>query len=102
MNKSYKINLKNVVWGTINKKTLLVKIPTNPNIYACLDSLNKNVFELKGVSLEIWTMLIQNYNSQKILRRLVKKYGSHKKQIQRNFRKFIEQLKTAKIIDEIH
>lgn len=112
MNKTYKINLENVVWGSINKKTFLIKLPTIPDIdiitAAFFRALKTNNFKLKGIlelnstGLEIWKLLIKNYNSRKILKNLIKKYPSAKKQIQTDFAKFIEQLKKNKIIDEIH
>lgn len=94
MCKSYKVNLKNVVWGSINKKTFLIKIS--------IPSKRTNIFELNDIGLEIWKMLVKKYDSQKILKNLIKKYPSLKKRIRNDFAKFIYQLKENKIVDEIH
>ena len=107
MNKIYKINLENIVWGSINKKTLLIKISSvskKTNILGLKDvrfKLKSIGFELKGIGLEIWKMLIKNYGSRKILKKLNKKYPFSKKQIQADFLKFIKQLKSNKLIDEV-
>lgn len=94
MRKRYKIDLNNVVWGTISKKTLL--IPININFL----SSKITIFELNGIGLEIWKMLLKNHNGQKIIQNLSKKYRLPKKQVHSDFIKFITQLKNKEIIHE--
>lgn len=101
MNQNYRVNLGNIVWGSLNKKILLIKIPSAPNIYSFLIALETNVFELKGAGLEIWKMLIKNYPTQKILKNLKRKYPFISKElIQSDATKFIKQLKDQQIINE--
>ena len=99
--KIYKINLNNFVWGCINKKVLLIAIPWSPHIHTFFHSLETDIYELKGINLEIWKMLIKNYGFQKILKNLTKKYKSSDKLIQRDLLKFIDDLKKKNIINEI-
>lgn len=100
-NKAYKINLANFVWGTVNNKFLLIRVPGIPDINASVHFLKRGIFVLNGLGLEIWKMLIKDCDLQEILKELSKKCPATKKQIQADLIRFINQLKKSKIINEL-
>ena len=104
MKKYYQINLENIVWGRINNKTLLIKLPTFSDTDALRDHIwtilfkNNIVFELDHTAEEIWNMLIKQYRTQKIISKLSQKYPLCKKQLRSDLKKFINQLERNNII----
>jgi len=93
MRTRYEIDLKSVIWGVINRTTLLVRIPA--------PGKEIKIYRLNGLSLDVWRMLTRKYDPGRILKDLARKYPVSKGRLRKDVRAFIRELETGGIINEI-
>ena len=83
----YKIR-EEILWKVVDGEAVIVNPESNDFVY----------FNKTGT--EIWELLAENYGVEEILEKLGKKYKTSQKKIQKDFEKFVEDLRKKELIDE--
>ena len=83
----YKIR-EEILWKVVDGEAVVV----NPE--------SDNFFYFNKTGTAIWELLAENYGVEEILEKLSKKYKTSQKKIQKDFEKFVEDLRKKELINE--